>query len=173
MKRLLSAIVFFGLATGTTLASDAETNASAGNGTAAATARYEGDIGFARTQSRSGRITTAQGVAVGVDEDGLSLSLSRAIDTPWGPAIASNFNLSIERDGDVSFSTGRSVAQGQIERVAWAGGGATTGQRPSGGSAWATAGGHSDALGRVDARTHAEQRRAIERTPRRVIVLHR
>lgn len=173
MKRLLSTMVVMGFSVQLSFAGDAETNASAGNGVAAATARYEGDVGFARTQTRSGRVTTAQGVAVGVDEDGLALSLSRAVDTPWGPAIASNFNLSIERDGDVSFSTGRSVAQGAFERTASAGGGATTGRQAIRGTAWSTASGHSDALGRVTAQTHAEQHRAVTRAPRRVIVLHR
>lgn len=172
MKRLLTtATILSGLLTGIAGASEAQTSAGAGsNGVATATARYEGDVGFARTQTNSGRITTAQGVAVGFDQDGLSLSVSRAVDTPWGPAVATNFNLSIDRDGDVSHSVGRSVAHGALERSATAGGGASTGPR---GTAFSTAGGRTDPYGRVEAQTRAEQHRRIAREPRRVIVLRR
>lgn len=146
----------------TTFASEAETSAAAGsgsgrlggNGNAQATARYEGDIGFARTDSRSGRVNMSRGIAVGVDEDGLSLSISHAIAPRGGPAIAGTLNIGIERDGDVNVSTGRSVANGPIERSASAGG-STTSERGRG-STSAFAHGRTDALGRVQATTRSE-----------------
>ncbi len=151
--RLLA--VLAGLVAAPAWASDAATSATAGgnrhgDGSAAATASYEGDVGFARTDSRSGRVNIARGVAVGVDQNGLSLSVSNAIAPQFGPAIATNFNMSIDRDGDVSVSGGAAVARSPIHREVNAGGSAGTG-RP----ATATAGGETDRFGRVDAQTHA------------------
>lgn len=119
------------LATPTTLASDAETSASATGGrgragTSAASARYDGDIGFARTDTRSGRVNLARGIAVGVDEDGLSLSLSTAVASQRGPALATNVNISVGRDGRTSSSVGTAVARGGRERSVSVGGSTTT-----------------------------------------------
>jgi hypothetical protein len=140
-------------------ASDAETSATAGSrtgqsGTAEATARYEGDEGFARTQARSGLVSLARGVAVGVDGDGLSFSVSHAIDTPWGPALARNFSLSIGRDGKVSISRGGVVSDGQIERSASAGGWASSARHDS--QAGSFASGRTDPFGKVQARVESQ-----------------
>lgn len=137
-------------------AADAETSASAGGGRgrggqASATARYEGDVGFARTDSRSGRVSTARGVAVGVDEDGLALSVSNAVSVPGGRAIATNLSIEIERDGDVSISTGTAVSRGPLYREAGAGGAAGRG----GATSFAT--GRTDPLGSVVVKTDARQ----------------
>lgn len=161
------------------LASDAETSATAGRvggrpGNAAATARYEGDVGFARTQTRSGNLTLARGVAVGVDQDGLSLSLSSAIAPRFGPALASNFNLSIGRDGEVSHSGGLSVAGQSPVREASAGG-FTRVNRFDGATGGATATGRTGPGGVVDASTHASSspqvlgRSLAEREPVQVV----
>lgn len=112
--------------TATAIASDAATTATAGTrpngGQAAATAAYDGRIGFARSNTHSGRLNAAKGVAVAVDKDGISLSVSTALATKLGPAVAANFNMSIDRDGDVSKSTGLAIAKGPLVREASAGG---------------------------------------------------
>ena len=148
-------------------ASEAKTSASAGssryqrNGTATATARYSGDVGSARTQSRSGKVNVARGVAWGLDKDGLSLSVSNAIAPKRGPAVATTFNLSIGRDGRVSHSTGLAISKGPIYRSASAGGSVDT--KRHGGSATAFAAGKSDRFGRVRAVTQSEQHRPQKR----------
>jgi hypothetical protein len=151
-------------------ASDAETSASAGRthlggGSASATARYEGDVGFARTQSTSGAVSSARGVAVGLDEDGLSLSISRAVSTPRGPAIATNFSLSIGTDGGLAANTSLSRANGPLEASATAGGRVSTGERtPLGRTppvAVGMASGRSDPWGRVQATSHAVTSRGV------------
>ncbi len=158
----MSSLLGLGLS-GTVLASEADTSATAGNGrfnrngTATATAGYQGDIGFARTDSRSGRISTARGVAVGVDEDGLSLSVSHAIAPRFGPALATNFNLSIGTNGEVAHSVGRTVSQGPISREATASGATRTGR--NGSVAVSEAAGRSDRFGRVDTETRARNSR--------------
>jgi hypothetical protein len=139
------------------LASEAETSATAGGrlgglGTAAASARYEGDVGFARTTSTSGRISAARGVAVGADADGLSLSVSQAVAPLLGPALATSFNLSIGRDGQVSSSVGLGMAQGRTYQSASAGGSVGTGR--AGASAHAS--GRTDSHGRVTVVTRAD-----------------
>jgi len=142
------------------LASDAETSASASssryqrNGTAAASARYDGQLGFARTRTRSGRINLARGVAVGIDRSGVSLSVSNAIAPKLGPAIGTSFNISIGRDGQVSASRGLSVSQGSAYRSATAGGRASTGRH--GRAASALASGKTGRFGRVQATTSSE-----------------
>ena len=144
-------------------ASDAQTSATAGSnrynptGTAGATASYDGRVGFARTDANSGPVSTARGVAVGVDEDGISLSVSNAVAPRFGSAIATTFNLSIGRDGEVSSGLGLSVADGPISRSATAGGQASTGR--NGNSATALAGGQTDRYGRVHATTDTNQYR--------------
>ncbi len=157
MKKLLIATgIMLSFACVPALAADAETTASAGSGrgrdgTASATARYEGDVGFARTDSRSGRVSTARGVAVGVDEDGLALSVSGAVAGPGGRAIATNLSIEIERDGDVSISSGRADSRGRLFREASAGGVAGRG------SATSVASGRSDRYGTVRVKTDARQ----------------
>jgi hypothetical protein len=154
------------------LASDAETSASAGsnryqpNGTAAATARYEGDLGFARTNTRSGPVSSARGVAVGFDESGLSLSVSNAAASRFGPAVATTFNLSIDRDGSVSRSGGLAVSNGPIYRSATAGGRVGTGRE--GRVATAIASGQTDRFGHVQAVTRSQNDR-----PRPVLGIRR
>lgn len=155
------------------MASDAATSATAGRGpgggNAAATARYEGEVGFARTNTQTGRVNLARGVAVGIDDDGLSLSISNAIATSHGPAVASTLNLSIDRDGSVATSSGVSVANGPIQREATAGGQTSTGR--GGATAQALASGRTDRFGQVRATTHSESRRPAFVEPRRVRVL--
>lgn len=127
------------------LAADGETSASASSGrgrsgTAAASAHYAGDVGFARSDTRTGRINLARGVALGVDENGLALSVSTAIAPRFGPAIATTFNMSLGRDGHSSASFGTALAQGSAERRVNAGGATTS--RP-GGSTVASASGQA------------------------------
>lgn len=141
------------------IASDAQTSAGAagrrfGLGSAAATARYEGDIGFAHSETRSGEINLARGVAVGLDEDGLSLSLSNAVAPRVGPALATNFNMSIDRSGQVSTSHGMALSDGRFENEVNAGGAAGTGRGSRG--AMSQAGGRSDPTGTVRAETRAD-----------------
>lgn len=170
--------------TAAALAADAETSASAGgfrgsrSGTATATASFDGDVGFTRTDSRSGRVNVARGVAVGFDEDGLSLSISNAIDPRFGPAIATNFNMSIDRDGDVSTSGGLGLVSGPGFRQVTAGGATGTGFVQPHATSFAS--GDTDARGRVIAstRSYSSPRsvpiRVIHQPrpePRRVIVL--
>ncbi len=149
---------------GVAFAGEAETSATAGSsrygpGNAAATARYEGDHGFARTDTRSGNVNLARGVAVGVDEDGLSLSLSNAVATRHGPAVATNFNLSIGRDGEVSHSGGVAVADGPVHRSATAGGAAFSDRHDSGALSYAS--GRTDPRGTVRAETRSESHRPV------------
>lgn len=142
-------------------ASDAATSATAGSnryqpdGTAQATAHYAGDFGFARTTTQSGSINLARGVAVGVDQSGLSLSVSNAVATQYGPAVATSFNLSIDRNGQVSRSGALTYADGPFHRSATAGGRVGTGSH--GNAATAFASGKTDRFGNVQARTHSEQ----------------
>ena len=153
-------------------ASEAETSASAGssryrnNGTAAATARYSGDIGSARTQSRSGKVNVARGVAWGLDKNGLSLSVSNAVAPKHGPAVATTFNLSIGRDGRVSHSTGLTISKGPIHRSASAGGRVATKRRTGGATSFAA--GKLDRFGRVRAATRSRQHQ-----PRRFVEVRR
>jgi len=148
-------------------ASEAETSASAGSsryqrdGTATATARYTGDVGSARTHSRSGKVNVARGVAWGLDKNGLSLSVSNAVAPKRGPAVATTFNLSIGRDGSVSHSTGLAISTGPIHRSASAGGSAATKRRAGGATAFAA--GKSDRFGRVRAVTQSRQHRPQKR----------
>ncbi len=172
MKRnsiLTAATAMMTLMTTSAFASDAATSATAGsnryhrNGTAQATAHYDGILGFARTDTQSGSVNLARGVAVGVDQSGLSLSVSNAIAPRFGPALAISFNLSIDRDGRVSRSLGTTVADGPIQRSATAGGRVSTGRH--GNAATAFASGKTDRFGRVSAKTDSKQYR-----PRRVLV---
>ena len=143
--------------------SDAQTSATAaaGNGrsgTAAATAHYEGDAGFARTETRTGAVNIARAVAVGIDEHGLSFSLSTAIAPKNGRAIAANFNLSIDADGGSAHSVGKTVSTGGAARSASAGGSTSTGS--NGSVAASRASGSTSFGGVVRAETRSEQHRA-------------
>ena len=139
-------------------ASAGATSSPGRSGTAAATARYEGDVGFARTQTRTGPISASRAVAVGVDEDGLSLSISTALASRSGPAIALNFNFSIDRDGDVARSIGRTTSTGGISRTAAVSGGSSAG--PPGVTAISRASGATSFGGvvRTDTRSEHEPR---------------
>jgi hypothetical protein len=154
------------------LASDAQTSATATggrgrSGTATASARYEGDIGFARTDTRSGSVNLARGVAVGFDEDGLSLSLSLALAPKRGPAVATTFNISLDRDGEVATSVGTALATGGTSRSVSAGGStAATTYRPV---ASATTAGVSRNGGVVRTYTHSDRYVSRETTVRRII----
>ena len=142
------------------LAGEAQTSASAGSGErgggATATARYDAPIGFANAETRSGKIELARGVAVGVDRSGVTLSVSTALATRSGPAIASTFNLAIDRSGDVSRSGGVVISSGPIQREATASGSAASGGRGGEPATTALASGRSDPLGRVEAQTHSK-----------------
>lgn len=157
----LSSLTCFALllATIPALASDAETSASAtggrrASGNATATARYEGDVGFARTDTRTGQVNLARGVAVGVDEDGVTVSLSLAVAPKNGPAIATNLNLTFNRDGTTAVSTGHSVATGGAARTVSAGGRSTATHHDA--IATSTAAGHTTSGGIVRAVTRSD-----------------
>lgn len=161
MKRVLTTLVLASFALSSSsaaLAAGAATSANAGsswytpNGTAFATAEYQGDAGWSRTDARSGRINTAGGVAVGVDDDVIALSVSNAIAPRHGPALATNFNLSIDRNGQVGGSFGVSAAHGPEFREAGAGGSTATTRH---GGAVSEASGRSDDRGSVTTRTGA------------------
>lgn len=181
MKRFskFSMTLSVAMMTAAAFASDAETSATAAgsrdarNGTASATARYAGDVGFARTDTRSGEISRARGVAVGVDRDGLTFSLSNAFATRDGLGLATNFNISIDRDGRVSRSGGIALADSPIERSVAAGGSATNGRFGAPATSYATA--HADRYGRVEARTYADVSRgaAVGREMARTVTVRR
>jgi len=155
------AILFGSTMTAAVMAGEATTSAYAGNsgrngGTVAATAHYDGadgGVGLARTQTRSGEVNLARGLALGVDENGLDFSFSHAIATPHGPAYAGTLNLSIGRNGDVSGSYGGVLSQGGAVRNAQAGGTTRTDYR--GATAQANATGNTWPGGRVVARTNS------------------
>jgi len=146
------------------LASDAETSATATRGrtgTAAATAHYAGEVGFARTTTSTGAVNVARAVAVGVDENGVSLSVSTAVAPRSGPAVATNFNLSIGTNGEVARSTGRAEAVGGAARTVSAGGKASS--TPAGSVAISHASGSTSCGGvvRVNTRSHHEPERVV------------
>jgi hypothetical protein len=145
-----------------TLAGDASTSAGVTQigsrpGTANATAAYVGDgRGQARTNTRSGPVSLAEGLAFGVDRDGIDFSVSYAVASRFAPALASTFNMSIGRDGSVASSGGLSVANPAPIRSVNAGGFARS--QPGGSIAGSTAGGRSDPYGTVKARTWSDSR---------------
>jgi len=170
MKRLMTntiAVMFAGAVTGGTLAGEASTSASAASGwgrdsgAAVATANYEGDGGraIARTRTITGNVNVARGLAVGMDGDGMDLSFSHAFAPRFGPAYAGTFNLSIGNDGKVAASYGGALVHGGVARSANAGG--VTRSGPAGLTAQATAGGHAEPNGVVQARTHSYTYRPI------------
>ena len=172
-KTLMAAMMAVGIWTGTATASQAETSAGVsrsrhGATTAEATARYDGDVGLARTDTRTGRISLARGLAVGADRNGLTLSASHALATRSGLSVARNFNLTIGRDGQVAVSGGRTVSRGSQRRSAEAGGIARAGHGRTGASSWAA--GSSDRRGFVRTNTHA---RSFKPRPRHVLAIGR
>ncbi len=116
------AAVALGAMASAVLAAEADTSANAGTsygrGNAEASARYEGQIGFARTKSKTGKISLARGLAVGVDHNGLSLSASHALSLRGGVAVARNFNFSLGRDGQIAVSSGGALSLGAHQRSA-------------------------------------------------------
>ena len=106
---------------GAAMASEAGTSASAGGqpgqDSAAASAHYEGDRGWAHTDTRSGAFGMADGVAIGVDQNGFSVSVSDAVSL-GGQAVAGGFSLSADRSGTVTTSGGVSQASGASQRTA-------------------------------------------------------
>lgn len=180
MKRMLTNAALFKTLTGilfvtaapAALASEAETSASATagrrhSGTATGTARYEGDAGFARTDTRTGAVNAARSVAIGVDEDGLTLSLSLAVAPNRGPAYATTFNFSIGADGEASTSIGTALATGGLARTVGAGGRATA--TPFGVNATSTAYGSTQHGGMVRAETRSDHYDRRDLPVRRVI----
>ncbi|MHC5110951.1 MAG: hypothetical protein ACYTHJ_13860 [Planctomycetota bacterium] len=167
----LQIAVPLGLTASSALASEASSSALAGsdrygNRHADASASYDGDVGFANTRTTTGLISTARGVAVGFDEEGLSLSVSNAISGPRGQAAARNLNLSIGTNGQVAVSGGRTNAQGTRYQSAQAGGGSSI--RHGQPNAFATAGGNTDRRGVVQSDTFSRTSRAqrVYRQPR-------
>ncbi len=164
--------------TSAALAGDATTDAWADsgrpgqNGSAGATADWNGNggRGFARTDTRSGRINLARGIAVGFDRDGIDLSFSHAIAPNRGPGYAGTLNVSIGRDGAVNHSYGGTVAMGGHRRDVRAGGATRSGGRDVG-AAVARASGNTRGGGIVRAGTHSHQYRprpaVVRRAPDR------
>ncbi|MFQ5430589.1 MAG: hypothetical protein ACE5E1_09800 [Phycisphaerae bacterium] len=144
-------------------AGQATTSASAasngrGPGTAAASAAYNGrGPGFAQTRTRSGRVSFGRGIAFGMDRNGVSFSASQAVAPRFGPAVATNFNLSVGFDGRVSGSRGLSIAGGSRQRAAHAGGFARA--RRGRTSAMSTASGRTGRRGYVRAMTRSHTHR--------------
>lgn len=146
---------------GAAFASEAETSATASggrygsSGTVAGTARYVGDVGFARTDTRTGILNAARSVAVGVDRDGLSVSVSTALAAPNGQALGATFNFALDRQGESAYSVGRVNATGGRAQTATVGGSVFTARTPV---ARALAGGRTDGGGVVAAHTVSGQR---------------
>lgn len=165
MKRMTSTLIVLaaGWMGSSAMAGEAQTSAQASNallrnnGDASATARYEGRVGFARTSSQSGPVSTARGVAVGVDKDGLSLSVSGAVAPKLGPAVGTNFTLSIDRDGDIHKSRSTVVARGPLSREVQVGGEGSNGRN---GGASSIAGGKTDRFGEVQADSRSTSEKA-------------
>ncbi|HUW82509.1 MAG TPA: hypothetical protein VMZ31_06875 [Phycisphaerae bacterium] len=149
------------------------TNGRSGNGSAMATAEYEGVVGLARTRTETGNVTLARGLAVGFDEDGLSVSLSHGVASRRGPAYAGTFNLAINTNGQVSGSYGGVLSRGGSSRSAMAGGSVYAAPRSGSASAFAT--GQTRGGGTVKASTQSYQRRVqvARRVLRTVKVIRR
>src|SRR3972149_3496574 len=119
-SKMFVGMVMSGMTAGVTLAGEASTQATATggylrNGTAAATANYNGGSGpsLVRTHTDTGAVNLAHGLAVGLDEDGLDFSYSHAVaPSGGGPAYAGTLNMSIGTNGQVGGSYGGTLAQG-------------------------------------------------------------
>jgi hypothetical protein len=158
-------LMFTGLSAyaGTATSSAGASSGWWGPGTAEATAGYSGGgVGFARTDSDSGRVSRSRGLAFGVDEDGMSLSSSYAVAPKLGPAVAGTFNLAVGTDGSVSRSVGRTTAYGSGGREVSAGGFASPGSYRRPPAAGSTVHGRTGPLGRVfshtDSSTYSQRR---------------
>jgi hypothetical protein len=156
------------------LASSADTRASASggrrrSGTASAEAHYTGDVGFARSETRTGSVNASRAVAVGVDRDGLSLSVSTALAPRNGRAIATTFNVSIGSRGVVARGSGQSVASGGRSRSVSAGGAVSTGTRARPAAAQVVTSGRTEHGGVVRARSDTSQSRRVVRIVRRLV----
>ncbi len=168
MKRFIeyAATVIIGVANaGLVFAGEASTGAWARNqGGAGASANYVGQGGpaYTRTDTRSGNINLARGLAVGFDQDGLDFSFSHAIASRFGPAFAGTFNLSIGFNGSVSGSYGGVVSNGGVNRSAEAGGNTRSG--PAGSQSQAMARGDANPWGTVNARTDSYSQ-DVRKTP--------
>ena len=161
---------------GTANSSASASSNGRGPGTAVATAGYDGNgIGIARTNTKSGSINLAQGLSVGFDEDGLSLSSSFAVAPRSGPAAAGTFNLAVGLDGSVSHSVGRTVASGDRSRSVEAGGSVSPGSHGRSGTATATANGRTGPRGQVLAQTssHTSRPKVIRHERSRPIMRRR
>lgn len=159
MKRTFAILTTVFTLTVPAIASEAETSASATGGhrspgSATATARYAGNVGFVRTDTRTGSVNLARGVAVGFDEDGLSVSLSTAIAPRFGPAVGSTFNFSLGANGEAAVSRGTSQADGGHTSAVTVGGETASG--PFSPVASSLAGGRTLGGGSVRADTHSE-----------------
>ena len=146
------------LGQGAARASEAGTSASAGgqpgNDSAAAQAHYEGDRGWAHTDTRSGAFGLADGVAVGVDRDGFSISVSDAVSV-GGQAVAGGFSLSADRSGAVTTSGGMSAAGGTSQRTAGVDAMTSTGSHDHAAQAVSHAAASSDPDGFAQAQTQS------------------
>lgn len=151
----LTSLICLGLLSNV-MAGTATTNANAtsgfGPGSATANAAYTGGgQGRVRTDTRTGTVNFARGMAIGTDRDSIDFSVSYAVASPFLPAAASTFNLSIGRDGSVSSSNGLSVAGPAPFRSVTAGGFA--GSAPGGSVSGATVSGRSEPFGTVHGQT--------------------
>jgi hypothetical protein len=115
LRSVLFAAVL-GLSVDMCLAGGAWSGVDVGPGHAGATAGYDAPEGFARTESRVGRVNVGRGLAVGLGPDGLSLSHTIGVAGHHGAGAAHNFNLSIGRDG-THVSHGGAVTHGGNTRV--------------------------------------------------------
>jgi len=157
LTTLLTLIAFLPAFAGEASTSAGVTQIGSRPGTVTANAAYIGDgRGQARTNTRSGPVSLAEGLAFGVDREGIDFSVSYAIATRFAPALASTFNLSIGRDGSVAGSGGLSVAGPAPIRSVNAGGFALS--QPGGSISGAMAGGRSDPRGTVTGRTWSDSR---------------
>ncbi len=171
MKRIffMAAVgILVGLASSVN-ASDARTSAEVGSSRggadhAAATADYHGRVGIARTNAKTGKINLARGLALGLDEDGVSFSLSQALGGQRA-SLASNLNVSLNRDGDHSVSFGSTLSRGPRHHSAKVEGGASADRRST--RATAAASGDADRRGRVDARASVRDIEREQHAPRR------
>ncbi len=123
-----------------------------------------GGPGYAQTQTRSGPVSFGQGVAFGVDRDGVSFSASQAVATPHGPAVATTFNLTVGFNGQTASSQGLSVAGGSRQRQARASG--STGLRHGRPTAISRAGGRTGHRGFVRAKTRSRSTQFRRMRPR-------
>lgn len=172
------AAVMMGMMTAMSHAGQASTSAHASNiggsrgGTAGATANYNGapgGVALTRTDSHSGKVNHAQGLAIGLDRDGLDLSFSHAIASKLGPAYAGTFNMSIGTNGAVSSSYGGVLSSGGVGRSAEASG--STRSDPRTATATAAVNGSTSHGGQVIARTNSYSRPAygVVRAPARSV----